>query len=87
MAEGLEIVITPILTNGIKTLDGRQLYKDYGFSYVSINGVGGVMLSGDYLLAPPDAPNDNPGENVYYSEPVCRDTDSWKPEEGFGFIG
>jgi len=85
MADELKIIITPILTKDIKNDGGEQLYKDYGFSYVSINNVGGVMFSGDYLIND-NIPNDNPGDNVYYTAPAVRNTNSWKPEEGFGFV-
>lgn len=82
----LNIVTTQILVKGPKTSDGRQTFVDYGFCYASINGVGGVMLSGDYIIKGSDNLRDIPGDRILETEPVYRDVFSNYKEEAFGFI-
>jgi hypothetical protein len=69
-----------------KTNDGRQMFNDYGFCYASINGVGGVMFSGNYIRESGMGPLDKHGEREFYTEPVYRDTFSNLEGEAFGFI-
>ena len=82
----LDIVTTQILVKGPKTSDGRRMFVDYGFCYASINNVGGVMLSGDYIYDEKRQFNDIPGDRIYETEPIYRECFSHSENEAFGFI-
>jgi hypothetical protein len=86
MSAKFEMVVTPIFVNGPKTSDGRRLLIDYGLCYASINNIGGIMFSGDYVIDDGKGPYDKPGFDTYYTEPVIRDSRSFTKEEAYGFI-